>query len=495
MNKKKKVLLVGGIVLLVLVGVLAALLLFSPEEEEGVDSSSSDSTVNLLEKNINTLTKLTIKNEKDEIVMTQSEDGVFAVEALKGLPTDQSSVKEVFSAMAVIDAVKVVSDSPENLEEYGLADPKTVVEATQKDGERYSLKIGVKSPLNDGYYAMLDGDPKLYLVQINPYGYLSTKAGKDYLSKALTSNDEGKEVEELVQKITLSREDTGRELVFEQVENDAEAHYSPMYASAFVMTSPVKAYVESTYFGDVADAAVSFDAASVVGIFPTQEQLGEYGLLEPTAVYTAFMKDGSQVQVKVGKACYSDPAAEDEKAGTEITGYYVQLVGRDAVYYARTGQMPFLTTTVFDMISQIPFAPNITQVDTLTISAEGVEYLIDFVQTETGSDSNSVEVTGTVNGKEVDKDKLANFYIYVVSALANELYTETPAGSPILTLTFRFNDASLSPLTVAFHDVGDRKASITVNGQTRFATRMAYVTAFFENVKAIAANQAINPNY
>ena len=496
MNKKIKSLIIGGAVLVVLVGVLVALLLLNPSGGEESSSSSSTSSINLLEKNINNLTRLSIKNSKGEVVMTQSEDNIFTVEGLNGLPTDQSLTKEAFSSMAVIDATKVVSEAPENLAEYGLDSPKAVVQATMKDGSTHILKVGVQSPLKDGYYGMLEGDSKLYLIKTIPYADFCSVTSKDYLAKELITNSEGKEVEELVQKITLYRNDIGHELVFEQLKNDPEAHYSPMYASTFTMTSPVKAYVDSTYFTDVANCAVSLNASSVVAIFPTEEQLKEYGLDSPRAVYIVDKTDGTQIQIKVGKACYSDPAT-DEKAGTEIAGYYVQLVGRDAVYYMKEAQMPFMTTTVFDMISQISFAPNITEVNTLTILAEGKEYVVDFTQTEdeSSNSSSSVEVTGTINGKEVDKDRLADFYIFVVSALANEICTDTPSGLPLLTLTFNFSDQSLKPLVVTFHDIGDRKASITINGETRFATRLSYVTAFFENIKAISQDKAINPNY
>lgn len=496
MNKKIKALIVGGAVLVVLIGVLVTLLLLNQDSGEESSGSSTASSINLLEKNINDVTMLTVKNSKGEIVMHQSEDNTFTVEGLKDLPTDQSTVKEAFSSMAVIDATKVVSESPEKLDEYGLETPRATVQATMKDGSTHTLKVGVQSPLKDGYYGMLEGDSELYLFKTIPYADFCTVSSKDYLAKTLIANTDGKEVEELVQKISLYRSDIGHEIVFEQLENDKEQHYSPMYASAFVMTAPVKAYVDSTYFGDVSDDATSFSATSVVSVFPSEEQLKEYGFDNPSAIYTVDRKDGTRIQIKVGKACYSDPTTDD-KAGTSITGYYVQLVGRDAVYYIKEAQMPFMTISVFDIISQISFAPDITTLDTLTVSAEGKEYVIDFTQTkvDTKVNNSGIEVTGTINGKSVDKDRLANFYIFVVSGLANEIYTGTPSGSPLLTLNFKFNDASLAPLEVTFHDVGDRKASITINGETRFTTRLSYVNAFFENMKAIAQDKDINLNY
>ena len=496
MNKKIKALIIGGAVLVVLVGVLVTLLLLNQNGEgETSSSSSSSASVNVLEKNVNNIQTLTIKNAKEEIVMRQSEDSVFSVDALQDLPADQSEVKSAFSAMAVIDAIKIVDSSPEDLGEYGLDNP-TVVEASFKDGTSCVLKIGQQSPLKDGYYAMLEGDSNLYLLSEDPYGTFCTILSKDYLTRAIISDNQGKEASELVAKMILNRDDIGQELVFEQIDDDEDEHFAPMYASAFVMTSPIKAYVESTYFDDIADNAISFTASSIVGIFPTDEELQQYGLTDPQATFIVEMKDGSRIEVRVGNECYGDPTEDEES--TTVTGYYVQLVGRDAVYYIKTGQMPFMYTSVFDMLSQIAFAPSITEVDTLTVNAQGKEYLVDFTQEETASedeDSSEVSVTGTVNGTAVDQDKLTDFYVYVVSALANDIYIETPSGAPILTLTFRFNDSSLEPLTVTFHDIGDRKASITINGQTRFETRMSYVTTFYDNIEAIAQNKEINPNY
>lgn len=118
----------------------------------------------------------------------------------------------------------------------------------------------------------------------------------------------------------------------------------------------------------------------------------QYGLTDPQATFIVEMKDGSRIEVRVGNECYGDPTEDEES--TTVTGYYVQLVGRDAVYYIKTGQMPFMYTSVFDMLSQIAFAPSITEVDTLTVNAQGKEYLVDFTQEETASeDEDSSEVS------------------------------------------------------------------------------------------------------
>ena len=489
MNKRIKTLVIGGVVLLVLIGALVALLLLG-SSEQGEETAPPAASVMVLEKNITTIEKLTIKNKNDEIVMTQDEDGVFDVEVLKDLPTNEADVKNMFSAMAVIEAVKVVEEEPKDLSEYGFDDPEAVITAEQRDGSTYTLTVSMKSPLGDGYYAMLEGDPKVYLVRVNPYEKYVTVYGKDFLDLVFTSNAEGIDVEEFVDKITLFREDIGYDLVFENLKDDSEMHYAPMYSSGFVMTAPIRAYIESAYFADVADTASSFRATSVVELFPSEDKLAEYGLDDPTAVFSAVKNDGTTVTIKVGKGCYSDPTT-DEEPGTEITGHYIQLEGRDAVYYVKYTQMWFMRTTVFEMLSQIPFAPNIIDVSTVEVEAEGKKYTIAVELDESGE---SV-VGGTIDGTKLTRSNLTSFYIYAVSALANGLYLEQQTDAPLLTVTFNFSDASKSPLVATFHDIGDRKASITVNGETRFETRMAYVDNFFSNIIALSKDEAINMNY
>lgn len=490
MNKKIKALIIGSVVLVVLAAAMVVLLVVGLGGENSSDSSASDSSVSLLEKNVGNIRTLKISNEKGEFELKQNEDNEFSAEDLKGLPADQEEMKTGFSRMAVIDALKVIEGAGAPAE-YGLADPAAVITAEFSDGSVHTVKVGIDSPLGDGCYAMIDNDETVYLFS-SSYGYYRDYEVKDFLMKTVAVNSEGKEYYDVVQKVSLYRKDLGQELVFEQLEDDPDSYYKPTSTSDFTMTSPIKAYLDTDNVAEVVDPAVSLKANAVVGIFPTQEELREYGLLDPQAVYTAYRLDGMMYQLKIGNACYSDPTT-DEEPGSSITGYYVEVVGCDAVYYIRSSSLVFMSMSTFDMLSQISFAPEIVKVDTMTVQAEGAEYLFDF--TTTTDDGGSTTTSATVNGKEVDNDKLVNFYVYMVSVLANDLYTTPQTGAPALSLTFQFNDSSVDPLVVTFHDIGDRKASITINGETRFSTRWTYVSSFFSNIKLIANNEAINPSY
>ena len=494
MGKKIKALIIGGVLLVVLIGVLVLLLLLNQNGGgEPSSSSSSTSVISVVEKNVSNITNVTIKNQKDEISINQEEDGTYTVEALRGIAADQTDTKTVFSKSAVVEAMKIISENPEDLEEYGLNEPKTTVTVHMNDGSSYEIYVGILSPLGDGYYVMVQGDPKLYLVSQANLSVICDYANKDYVYRTLASNPESADIEDLVQKVVLYREDIGRELVFEQLENDPDMPYRPTYASAYTMTSPIKAYADGDNFYNVAGPATALRADSVVAVYPTEEQLKEYGLENPQATYAATMTDGTQLRLRVGNACYGDPTDEDAEPSSSITGYYFMADGIDAVFYVDYGGLSFMTVSEFDMLSQVAFGPDIDAIETFIVEAQGKNYQFDLTQTQ-ASDTRT-ETSGTLNGVALDDDKLTDFYVYVISALAEGLYTDTPSGAPILTFTFNSLDENVAPLVVEFHDIGDRKASITINGQTRFYTRMAYVTTFYSNLDALENGEEINLNY
>ena len=493
MNKKIKTLIIGGIVLVVLLGAMIALMVVNNQGGERSSSSSSDSTVNIVEKNIDNITKIVIHNPQGEVTLTQPEEGSFAVETLGTLPLETTDVKSVFSNLAVIDATKVVSETPGDLEEYGLTQPQTTAEVFLNDGSSYTLRIGNESPLGDGYYAMLDGDDKLYLISSATYETHCTYAAKDFVYRTLAANEEDAEIEDLVKSVEFYRKDFGQTLYFDQLENDPDVAYSPVYASAYTMTSPIKAFVDGDNFYNVAGVATSLRADAVVAVFPTEEELAKYGFDDPQAVYTAGMTDGSTFKLYVGNTV---TGGLDGSTANEV-GYYVIKEGIDAIFYMDDYQLTFMGVSEFELLSQVAFAPELNSLSSMEVVTSSATYDFAFTHTTETNDqgTSSATTTTTLNGSVMDEDLMKNLYMYVISALAEGIYTDTPSGNAVAAITFHATDSSVEPLTVEFHDIGNRKASITINGQTRFHTRMTYVTNLLSNLEAAASGGEVNPNY
>ncbi|MCD2493516.1 DUF4340 domain-containing protein [Lacrimispora sp. NSJ-141] len=78
------------------------------------------------------------------------------------LSMNQTSMASMAAALAEIQAVQVLEDH-EELSEYGLDTPSNTISITTKEGTR-ELIIGNENEAADGYYAMINGEDKVYLI-------------------------------------------------------------------------------------------------------------------------------------------------------------------------------------------------------------------------------------------------------------------------------------------------------------------------------------------
>ena len=71
----------------------------------------------------------------------------------------------------------VVSKTPEDLAQYGLDNPLVSALITLDDGSKTQLNIGIKLPVADGYYAMINEDSAVYIIN-NGCSMCLTKANQ-----------------------------------------------------------------------------------------------------------------------------------------------------------------------------------------------------------------------------------------------------------------------------------------------------------------------------
>ena len=62
-------------------------------------------------------------------------------------------------------AMRVITDTAESLESFGLAEPPMVVTLVLADGREQKLKVGNQTPQSSSYYVQKPGDGIIYLVQ------------------------------------------------------------------------------------------------------------------------------------------------------------------------------------------------------------------------------------------------------------------------------------------------------------------------------------------
>ncbi|HUQ90684.1 MAG TPA: DUF4340 domain-containing protein, partial [Bryobacteraceae bacterium] len=86
------------------------------------------------------------------------------ITAPEALAADQDAVNGVVTAVATLNSDRIVEEKPAELATFGLAAPEVEVTVTQKDGKATKLQIGDGTATGSGFFAKLDGDPKVYTI-------------------------------------------------------------------------------------------------------------------------------------------------------------------------------------------------------------------------------------------------------------------------------------------------------------------------------------------
>jgi hypothetical protein len=102
----------------------------------------------------------------------------------KAEPADQEAVGSMVTALASLNADRVIEEKPADLAPFGLTTPKEQVVITKKDGKTQTLDIGDDSPVGSGVFAKLEGDSRVFVLP----SYTKTnfdKTSKDLRDKRL----------------------------------------------------------------------------------------------------------------------------------------------------------------------------------------------------------------------------------------------------------------------------------------------------------------------
>lgn len=488
MSKKVKTLVIGGVSLLVLIALMITLIFVFKDSGEENSSSSSTTSYNLVEKNINNIASIEVTNALGGYTITQDDEGVFDVVGLEDFDVNQENAKSAVSQMAVLDANTLVEENATDLAQYGFEDPEAVIVVTLRDGSSYTVTVGDMSPTNLGNYTMVSGNTNVYIVSDV---YLSRYYEYDnlyFVSTTFRNNPDNETV--FAQKINLYRKDLPTQLYFEKAEDTSNPD-RPGFTSPYDMVSPVYSYINTENFTDISGPVNKCYADRAIILHPTEAQLQEYGFKEPQGIYLAMLDEGTMV-ITAGNPYYEDIENEDGTTTRTQTGYYMMISGVDAIFYASYENIPWMQTEISSILSRIVYAPNISAISGIQIDADGKHY--DMQLTQTGDEENPT-FTVKINGKEIDPDRFTTFYTYLISARAEGIYTDPVSGSPKVTITFQYLDTSQGELRIDLYDIGDRTSVISVNGEPKFTTRIAYLTNLLSNFELIAQDQNIVTNY
>lgn len=131
------------------------------------------------------------KKDADLTVVQKNDAGKWEMMAPQPLRIDQDAISSMTSTLSSLSADRLIEEKAQDLAVYGLQSPALELVITQKDGKTYKLLVGDETPTGGGYYARLDGDPRVFTIASWNKSSLD-KSWKDLRDKRLLTFDQDK---------------------------------------------------------------------------------------------------------------------------------------------------------------------------------------------------------------------------------------------------------------------------------------------------------------
>jgi hypothetical protein len=181
----------GLLIAVVLLAVLGGLTWWSNKSQADKSKTPADTVTKLLSIPDDQFQEIRIKKVTDEVLSLKRENGKWQMTAPKAMPADQDAAGSMVSALANLNADKVVEEKAADLKPYGLDTPTLDVQIVRKDGKTDHLLIGDDTLNGSGAYAKLANDAKVVTVGSTTKTSLD-KRPDDLRDKRLLSFDSDK---------------------------------------------------------------------------------------------------------------------------------------------------------------------------------------------------------------------------------------------------------------------------------------------------------------
>ncbi len=153
----------GLLAALVLLAVLGGGVWYSNKRKAEEEKEGSKDAPKILSVPEDQLTQLEIQRADGKNTTLKKSDK-WQITVPEPLQADQDAVASIVTAVGSLNADSIVDEKAGDLSTYGLNSPQVVVVATKKDGKSATLKIGDEMATGSGFYAMIEGDPRLFTI-------------------------------------------------------------------------------------------------------------------------------------------------------------------------------------------------------------------------------------------------------------------------------------------------------------------------------------------
>ncbi len=478
MSKRKKKNAVTLILLLFALSGLIGFYLWYTNREPISEEDTEEATIALSTIKTENIESLHYIYDDTDLAFVK-EGEVWVSEEDRSRPINQDRIKSIIGVIDDISAMRIIAEKAEKLEDFGLADPKSYLQAVLSDGTKVTLQIGNKAATGEGYYALVNEDGKVYLLS-DSYG-----SGLRFTNTDMTEVAEGPTIEAAnIRRIVVDNRDSEDFELLYQEDNDLDKSGSAMFPWILVKPYAQGYSADSSAVTTLQEKYTAIDYIKCVEYNPID--LSQYSLDNPISVIKL-----EYLETRTEKL---DKPEKDPDTGEEITektyyepkeyklsvggldennNYYVMIEDDGAIYTMDKDAVDdMVEVDTFSLLNKFVAIPNIDMVDRVDIDIDGTSYTMSMERATGTNDAGEDEVKTTYfyNGKEVKEDVFKDVYQKIIAAQYDAPIKEEISAegiTPHLTMKFYLNDDKNTVLTASYLPYDD-SFYIIKNGETRF---------------------------
>ncbi len=470
-NKKQTL-----IILLIAVVILTSILLLLKNKNKDNDITEETTDTIIAEIDISKIKEISFKNEYDSFEFVKDADGTWTNLKDDSFPLKQAELYSIENSIETINYNLVVSKTPEDLAQYGLDNPLVSALITLDDGSKTQLNIGIKLPVTDGYYAMINDDSAVYVINNDLFNVFN-KSQSDMLAIEVLPTISA----DSIGYVKLTNED---KVTLEMKYNENEPsgfsgfnNWQLLQPYEKVMegnTYTVLEYLEkfgNLYFNKCIDYNV--------------DDLAQYGLENPSRIIYLEYVENLENNDNAGEM--PTHTLELQLGNTNEDGdYYARTSDSNSVHILSKG---FITDLIevdaFTLLEKGLTSINIDTVESMEVRSGQEEYLMEIKRDTTATEEDDEVATYYIDNIEIEEDKFKTIYQRIIKARGEKLlaedYVHNETDEPLLWITFHRNTKKDQTVDVKYYVYDNSYCVADINGDMIYITDRRTVEEVIES--------------
>ncbi|PWM38384.1 MAG: hypothetical protein DBX52_07085 [Clostridiales bacterium] len=459
-KRLRPVLILAGVAVVLGLALWILVAFVLPKDETGEDKGNK---VVLMEQDFSEADTLEIRNTFDHYTLVKQAIGTYYVDGKKGYNVNSESVTSLLEKLGSLTATKKVIDHPsdEQLESYGLKDPKGTVTVSNK-GETFIFTLGGTSS-SGNYYCQKEGDPAVYLIDTSVPDIVLLSRYQFYSDTMISYSEDADQ--ETLTPIVIGGSGRPQEIRLEMNNlSDDEV------GTTYIMTTPIYQSFSSTTQDKLFNLLTALTTCSIVGDDTGAEALARYGLDQP--VYTlTYTLEGKTEEVHFGNT---------NESGMQ----YCYTVGGKFIHSIETSYTEMLGASLKDYCEDMIYTRAVDVISGIRVTGGGKTFTIAI-----GDKDDNGDFAVTINNKTVDSDLFSDFYSHILTIGITDLGEKGEAKDPYVTVVFTLRDGTVE--TMNFYQVSELKCFCELNGSGHFLVSTLNVDRIVENAQKLYNGEVI----